>query len=51
MARSPSDAADVSLERLNLIDSNNSGESVSEVGQKLEMSCKSIVEFLDFLTY
>ena len=31
----PSDAADVSLERLNLIDSNNSGESVSEVGQEI----------------
>jgi len=31
----PSDAADVSLERLNLIDSNKSGESVSEMGQEI----------------
>ena len=31
----PSDAADVSLERLNLIDSKKSGESVSEVGQEI----------------
>ena len=31
----PADAADVSLERLNLIDSNKSGESVSEVGQEI----------------
>jgi succinate dehydrogenase / fumarate reductase flavoprotein subunit len=31
----PSDAADVSLERLNLIDSNKNGESVSEVGQEI----------------